>query len=843
MQAILRLALTVFLATAAGVAALAQDSEAARLDADRAYSEGRYEEAARRYEALVDAEPDDWQLAFRLAHSLHLSGDYRRSVEAHRQLARFEEPRPMALYNVACAHSMLGEVEPALDALGEALEAGFGNLELLGSDSDLAAIRGTERFAALHKRYASPSVDEPLTWENLSERMEREEDEGFAGSLLVVRDGRVVLDEGYGLANREAGIPCGADTVYAIGSAPIDFTHVGILLLAQRGDLRLSDPITTFFDDVPEDKRAITVAHLMSGASGLEDFHDLPTDRDPDHSYIDRDEAIRRILSKPLLFEPGRGNEHSHSAWGVLAAICEIVTGATYPEFVQAEIFEPAGMHDTGFFGEPVPDARLAIGYGQDTDGEVNAPPYWGETSWLVMGSGGQISTTGDMDRFQRALRSGRILEPAWAAQYYGPSDGAGMAAAGDMYGFEVRYTQGRDARVILITNGGMGSPSFRQLALDLAGLVNGTGSVRSSSDDVPFDEEPWGSLDELLGRAVDASGLPAIAAAVTRDGEIVDSAAVGLRRVDAPDAVTVGDRFHWGSVGKSVTGTMLGRLLQDGVLSHDTKLSEAFADVDMHPGYRDVTLRQLMAHRGGVPPFTNLAGPLSSASAAAKDPIELRHAFFAGLLEREPQGEPGVTHEYSNAGIALAAHFAELATGKTWEELVREHVFEPAGLASAGHGWPESLGDDQPSGHQDRGRGFVAAGGLPTDHWRVLAPAGNVHGSVEDLARFGLIHLDGLNGRDGYLDPETVWELHDPAPGPGERYAYGWALASWPRDTDFECHWHNGSGGTYYALIKLVPELDLGIAILANGYGGPTEQIIEQLSDALFRTYAEEGR
>ncbi len=69
-------------------------------------------------------------------------------------------------------------------------------------------------------------------------------------------------------------------------------------------------------------------------------------------------------------------------------------------------------MVDTGFYGDPVPAERLAVGYGPLSDGEINAPPYWGETSWLVMGSGGQVSTAGDTVRWLTAMRDGRILAP-----------------------------------------------------------------------------------------------------------------------------------------------------------------------------------------------------------------------------------------------------------------------------------------------------------------------------------------------------------------------------------------------------------------------------------------------
>lgn len=328
---------------------------------------------------------------------------------------------------------------------------------------------------------AAPPAAPSLTWETLEERMQAEEAAGFSGSVLVVRGDRVVLDRGYGFANREEKIPATPETVYGIGSTPIDFTRAAILLLVHEGKVKFDDPVTKWFDNVPQDKRAITVEHLMEGQSGLQDFHDVPGDRDPDHSWIDRKEAIRRIWDQKLLFEPGTGDQHSHSAWGVLAAIVEIASGKTYPEFTRKRIFEPAGMTDTGFFGEPIAKEKLAIGYGPKKDGEINAPPYWGPTSWLVMGSGGQTSTTRDLRRYAVAMREGRIVPTALLDRYYrGPQ---AVFVGGDMYGYEITYTDGRGDSVILIGNVGAGEhfPRYQSLARELVALVQGRPPARFS--------------------------------------------------------------------------------------------------------------------------------------------------------------------------------------------------------------------------------------------------------------------------------------------------------------------------------------------------------------------------
>lgn len=309
-------------------------------------------------------------------------------------------------------------------------------------------------------------------WDTLDERMQWEVQQGFSGVVLVARDGQIAYHQAFGMANREQQIPLRPDSVFAVGSTPIDFTMAAVLLLVDRGQLTLRDPISKFFADVPADKQAITIGLLLTGKSGLPDFHDAPGDRDPDHAWIDRDEAVRRILRQKLLFEPGKDSKHSHSAFGLLAAIVEIASGQSYEDFCREQLFQPAGMRDTGFFGEPIPAARLAIGYGPKSDGALNAPPYWGRTSWLVMGSGGQVSTAEDMWRWSQFLRE--KLLPKRALLYFG--SGNDMATAGNAYGFEVMYAGNAKNFMIVLTNSANREnlPRLYELGEALTTLVTG---------------------------------------------------------------------------------------------------------------------------------------------------------------------------------------------------------------------------------------------------------------------------------------------------------------------------------------------------------------------------------
>jgi CubicO group peptidase (beta-lactamase class C family) len=292
----------------------------------------------------------------------------------------------------------------------------------------------------------------PFTWETLAQRLDEEARAGFSGTVLVARDGRIVLHRGYGLADRERKTPVTTETIFAIGSVPIDFTKAAILKLVDLGKLRLADPITKFLSEVPADKRVITLDQLMTGRSGLPDFHHIAgVDADYDLSWIDRETAIRRILSQDLLFPPGAGEAHSHSAWVLLAAIVEMVSGQAYGGFLRQHFFEPAGMTRTGLHEDAarLRDEAFAIGYEGRPAGKLNIPKYWGSTSWLVMGSGGMQSCPLDLYKWLMAIRSGGLLSPESAARYWT----GGVLAGGDDRGFFCLYTEGPGNLMILCSN------------------------------------------------------------------------------------------------------------------------------------------------------------------------------------------------------------------------------------------------------------------------------------------------------------------------------------------------------------------------------------------------------
>ena len=312
------------------------------------------------------------------------------------------------------------------------------------------------------------------TWDTLAADMKLAEAAGFSGVILARHDGKEVLRLTLGLAEKKPERRTASDTVYCIGSTPIDFTVTGIMLLGQRGKLALDDPITKFVKDVPADKRGMTLRMLLTGKSGLPDFHHVQgVDWDADLGWIDRDTAVRRILAQPLQFPPGQGEAHSHSAFGLLAAVIELASGTPYPKFIRAEILQPLGMTRTGFYGESLglSPSDFAVGYGESAVGVPNIPPNWGPTSWLVMGSGGMVSTLGDMDRYYAAIAAGRLLEGPWAK--WQQREGVGVGGSDRGY-FIYHATNARGNEVLFLMNGEGRAPSTRAMIRALGRLVMG---------------------------------------------------------------------------------------------------------------------------------------------------------------------------------------------------------------------------------------------------------------------------------------------------------------------------------------------------------------------------------
>ncbi len=341
-----------------------------------------------------------------------------------------------------------------------------------------------------------------------------------------------------------------------------------------------------------------------------------------------------------------------------------------------------------------------------------------------------------------------------------------------------------------------------------------------------PRDEAAAGSqgFEKFLERARRKYGVPALAAAFVRDTKIAAAAAVGVRRVDRAERVELDDRFHIGSVSKPVSATVIATLVEQGLLGWETTVAEVFPDLahQLNPAYRKVTLAQLLAHRAGVVPWEE-DEEIAAAPVVAGSPRQQRRAATLWLLQQPPVVEPGTAHVYSNAGYTVAAAMAEEVTDVSWEELVQERLAKPIDLKTVGFGWPARTYPPEPWGHRRSHRGFVPH--PPDDSYRLgplLAPAGDLHMSILDLARFAQLHLEGLAGRPRLLRPETFRELHTPM---GD-YALGWNV----RET---ADHHLGGAETFIAAIWVSVPRRVAVVVASNS-DADTELISAVINQSL---------
>lgn len=324
-------------------------------------------------------------------------------------------------------------------------------------------------------------------------------------------------------------------------------------------------------------------------------------------------------------------------------------------------------------------------------------------------------------------------------------------------------------------------------------------------------------ALDDVLEPIRARCDVPGLAAVILQGDRIVARGATGLREVGRPERVSLDDRFHLGSCTKAMTATLIALLVERGTLSWSTTVADAFPELRdrMAPDWRDVTVEQLLAHRGGAPANLDAGGLWARLWTQGGAPMQQRMTLVEAVTARPPEVAPGSTFVYSNAGYAIAGAMVERIAGRPWEELMGELLFEPLAMTSAGFGAP---GDaslvDQPRGHVRRGgANRPVPPGPRGDNPVAIAPGNAVHCSLPDWSRFVAIHLAGARGQGDLLTRETFERLH--APPAGGDYALGWAVR---READGRLLLtHSGSNTMWMAVVRIDPQRNRAVLVACN--------------------------
>jgi CubicO group peptidase (beta-lactamase class C family) len=232
----------------------------------------------------------------------------------------------------------------------------------------------------------------------------------FMGTVLVARDGTPILDKAYGSADLEWNIPNAPDTRFRLGSITKQFTASGILLLEERGKLKVEDPISKYLPDEPAAWKNITFFHLLTHTSGIPSFTSFPDYQELQGRPVTPEQLVARFHDKPLDFQPGEKWNYSNSGYALLGYLLEKISGQKYCDFLQQNIFTPLAMHDSGCDRNSAILPRRASGYTPGPHGLENAS-YIDMT--VPFSAGELYSTTGDLLRWQHGLFGGKLLHPA----------------------------------------------------------------------------------------------------------------------------------------------------------------------------------------------------------------------------------------------------------------------------------------------------------------------------------------------------------------------------------------------------------------------------------------------
>lgn len=315
----------------------------------------------------------------------------------------------------------------------------------------------------------------------------------FMGTVLVAQDGKIVLDKGYGFANLEWEVPNTPTTKFRLGSITKQFTAASILLLEERGKLKIDDPVKKYMPDAPAAWDKITIFHLLTHTSGIPNFTSFP-DYEPTQAIPTTPEKlVERFRDKPLEFEPGTKWNYSNSGYVLLGYLLEKISGQSYSDFVQHNILTPLGMKDSGYDSNSAIIAHRAAGYAPGKNGSANA----GFVDMSIPFSAGALySTTEDLLRWEQGLFGGKVLKAESLARMTTPfkDDYAfGLAVhlssnghkviehGGGIEGFNTQLSYYPDDKLVVAVLANLNGPLASQIAANLAKLAHGERVVLST--------------------------------------------------------------------------------------------------------------------------------------------------------------------------------------------------------------------------------------------------------------------------------------------------------------------------------------------------------------------------
>lgn len=230
---------------------------------------------------------------------------------------------------------------------------------------------------------------------------------GFSGAIAVVKNGKIIINKGYGLANKDTKTVNNPNTIFDIGSNTKQFTSTAILKLNEQNKLNVTDSLSEFFDKLPIDKQNITIHQLLTHTAGFSES----IGRDFDE--ISRKDFFEKLFSSELLSEPGEKYSYSNAGYSILGRVIELASDQPYEAFLNEHLFTPAGMKQTGYLLPKWDTKQKSLGYNRnviETGSTITRYQETGDLTWHLKGNGGINSTQNDMLLWYIALKTNIIL-------------------------------------------------------------------------------------------------------------------------------------------------------------------------------------------------------------------------------------------------------------------------------------------------------------------------------------------------------------------------------------------------------------------------------------------------
>lgn len=279
----------------------------------------------------------------------------------------------------------------------------------------------------------------------------------FNGSVLVADENAVIYEGIWGVADRATGRPITAETMFNSASVSKTFTSAAVLLLKERGLLTLDDDIGRWFPELPY--RGVTVRHLLGHTSGIPNYIRPVRTGLLDGCWSREKRATNREMVERIVglypqaeFAPGDRNEYSNTAYLLLASLTERTADCTWADYLEANLFKPLGLNRTAENHDAERAAKLpdyAVGYYREEDGRYVPPHRLPDMEFCfyldeLQGDGNVHTTTRDLLRWDRALRSGELLPASALEEAYTPVVTRLEGVAGNGLGWFVREVPSR---------------------------------------------------------------------------------------------------------------------------------------------------------------------------------------------------------------------------------------------------------------------------------------------------------------------------------------------------------------------------------------------------------------